>query len=42
MADFAHFFFWLGGGQVGGRASDWGRNAPLDAATDMDYILSYV
>ena len=29
MTDFCHFFFWRGGGQVGGRASDWGRaNAP--------------
>ena len=23
MVDFDHFFFFLSGGQVGGRASDW-------------------
>ena len=30
MADFGHIFF---GGKGGGRASNWGENAPLDSAT---------
>ena len=45
MADFCHFFFWLGG-QVGGRASDGGANAPscpsLGATTDNSLKLKYI
>ena len=40
-----NFFFWLGRGKWGGRASDWGGkcpHAPLDAATVVEQMRSSV